>query len=291
MIGRALTVALGADAYHCQAHLSENLHYQADHPRVGELFVKVYADEERCRREGLVLDLLGPSHDWVIPPRYEGVLPDGEHFRAFSRHSMRPFVLDPGGCRWAGRILAELHGTAWGPSSGAAVELPPTEPGWRVIDQRLEKLRQWPEPYREAVRIAGEAAPLLRALDARAPGQVLLSGDFGARNLHVRQDNDSPVLLDFERAMLGDPHWDLGKLWDQGMSEPTQRTAFLRGYREAGGRRWFPDRTALWATRFAAASGIFPYASRVGDTAFFQHGIQKLSLLSAELPGVLATID
>lgn len=95
------------------------------------------------------------------------------------------------------------------------------------------------------------------------------------------------VLLDFEHAAIGDPHWDLGKIWDQELADPDLRKEFVGAYRQRARLCDWPDPRVLWVTRFAAAMGIFPYAARVDDADFFGHGVEKLVTLRGELPVLL----
>jgi thiamine kinase-like enzyme len=126
---------------------------------------------------------------------------------------------------------------------------------------------------------------LLEELSNYDAPPVLLQNDFGKRNIFLRRDTGQLVVIDFERAGVGDAHWELGKLWDRELREdPAIRHAFLQGYRAQRGlldEEW-PDPALLWLIRFLATLTIFPYASRVGDRPFFEHGLLKLKLVEAE---------
>lgn len=271
-----------------QQHLSENLHFRADHPRWGRLFIKAYGHPERFAQEGVALNAVSRRSDWVLTPLVEGRLPrTGLSWRAFPEISLSPFEFTREGCRTAARLLADVHGT-----EPASLRLPTKPAAWELVPERLRRVSPWPAVDELAAGLARRAAHLLADL-ARGhgyrPRAQLLTEDFGARNIHVREDDGTALLLDFESAAIGDPHWDLGKVWDAELVEPSKREEFVREYGARTGSQDWPDMQALWATRFAAALGIFPYADRVGDQSFFDHGIEMLRVLDAELEGSVIT--
>ncbi|MEN5074731.1 aminoglycoside phosphotransferase family protein [Isoptericola cucumis] len=281
-----LTRTLGGSVVPNQRHVSENRHFAGAHPQLGRLFIKVYGSRERFTREGDALEILARHHAWVLAPVREGDLSTSGHFwRAFPEVAMHPFTFDLEGCRTAAQLLADVHGTDL-----TSTQLPTKPHGWELVPERLAAISRWPSVHEKAARLAQDAALLLDDLSrgrGRRSRTRLLTEDFGVRNIHVREDDGTALLIDFEHAERGDPHWDLGKVWDQELVEPARRNAFVGEYRRRTGLRDWPDVRALWATRFAAALAILPYAARVGDAAFFDHGVEKLHRLDAELPGLL----
>jgi aminoglycoside phosphotransferase (APT) family kinase protein len=102
---------------------------------------------------------------------------------------------------------------------------------WRAEDWFADRFEEIPQRVVEMLR---EAAPVLDGVDAR-----LLHGDSSRINVHL----DPNGLLDWERALVGDPAFDLvdayGHLVDQvdveEAEQPLLTDALHDGYREAAG--------------------------------------------------------
>ncbi|MGF0115186.1 phosphotransferase family protein [Promicromonospora sp. Marseille-Q5078] len=286
LVAEELSEILGVEVAANQQHLSENLHLRADHPRWGPLFIKVYGHFQRFSQEGVALKALARQYAWVLAPLAEGSLPrTGSSWRVFPEIPLHPFDFTLEGCRTAAHLMADVHST-----EVRSLHLSTKPAPWDLVPVRLERLSPWPSTHQLAAGLARRAAHLLADLshgDAFRPQIRLLTEDFGARNIHVREDDGSTLMLDFEHAALGDPHWDLGKVWDEDLVEASKRDEFVHEYRSRTGSHDWPNMKALWATRFAAALAIFPYANRVRDQSFFAHGVEKLHVLDAELPGLV----
>lgn len=102
---------------------------------------------------------------------------------------------------------------------------------WRAEDWFADRFEDIPERLVEVLR---DAAPLLDDVDA-----TLLHGDCSRINIHLHPNG----LLDWERALVGDPAFDLvdtyGHLIDQVDVEESERdplkNALYEGYRERAG--------------------------------------------------------
>jgi aminoglycoside phosphotransferase (APT) family kinase protein len=98
----------------------------------------------------------------------------------------------------------------------------------------------------------------VRLCGADAPG--LMHGDFGGRNVLVREDaHGTPnvaAVLDWETAGTGSPLWDVGSLFRYSHRYgPEFREAFMRGYDSAGCELpgdWWVAARVLDATRLVA---------------------------------------
>jgi hypothetical protein len=261
---------------------SQNRHAVASRRDGTRLFIKAYADPGGCATERLVLDRLGHELPWPVLPAAGGT-GAGACWLAFPLTALSPVTASPGTFRDWGRRLAEVHACA--PPDG----LEKSSRAVDLVDERLRKL--------EAAGIpdARDAAAAARDLWAAASGTLgrealthrepdrLLTHDFGFRNTY-RTERGSMVLIDFERAGTGDPHWELGKAWDRELRDPADARAFVAAYHAAmpGSEGW-PHYPTLWTTRFAAALAAIPYAARVGDADFMHEAAAVLDVLREEI--------
>ncbi len=257
---------------------SENRHGLVSMQSGHTLFVKFYTSEKRFQREGIVLNTLARSHSWVIPPLYA----DKEqniYWRASPYKKLRPVVLNLMLARDWGRLLGMMHTT---PVPQDLERVPRAND---LVETHLHALLAFPEIKKRAEQLWMFAAPRILSESAfQAFEPVLLMNDFGLRNTFIRADSEQMILIDFENSATGDAHWDMGKCWDRELHDPTLRDCFLEGYREQRPQlsgTW-PDPAILWTTRFVEALSIFPYAHRVREQPFFEHGLEKLTILETE---------
>jgi hypothetical protein len=244
---------------------SENAHAEARLPGAAPLFVKVYRYPDRGAAEARVLAALGARYDWPVLPVASGDV-GGVAWQAFPLLDLAP--PDPVPPALWGARLADVH--ACPPPEG----LPRKPRAVADVPARLDRLRDPALASAASALWDAVAGTVGAAAAARETAPVLLVNDFHLRNTAVRPDGVL-TLVDFERAEVGDPHWDLGKVWDDGLTEEADRAAFL------GGAAW-PHGPTLWVTRFAAALAAIPYADRVGDPAFRAHAVAVLAALRAE---------
>jgi aminoglycoside phosphotransferase (APT) family kinase protein len=245
---------------------SENAHAEARLPDGTALFVKVYRYPERCAAERVVLGALGARYDWPILPVTSGAV-GGVAWQAFPLLDLTSVEAPPYGA-WGAR-LADVH--ACPPPEGLPRKT-------RAVDQVGDRLARLRDPAVASAASAlwdAVAGTVGAAAAARETAPVLLMNDFHLRNTALRPDGVL-TLVDFERAETGDPHWDLGKVWDDGLTEEADRAAFLAG------AAW-PHGPTLWVTRFAGALATIPYAERVGDPVFRAHAVAVLAALRAEV--------
>lgn len=130
-----------------------------------------------------------------------------------------------------------------------------------------ERLRDGPARHRLGGATADRLRDLLAAgapaLEALEHPAALVHGDFGGRNLLVRERGDGgwevSGLIDWEAAGVGPALWDVGSLFRYPRRySPAFRTGFARGYRAAGGglpREWWWLARLLDATRQVATLG------------------------------------
>ncbi len=261
---------------------SANRHSIVQTQRDQKLFVKFYETETRFKNEGIALEVLSRSSSWAILPEASGKEQD-IYWRTFPYVELRPVDFDPTQLHQWGHLLGEVH------SISAPEGLERSLRAIDCVDRRLQVLRAFPELAKRAEHLWERASPFVTAAVAieGKDSPVFLMNDFGARNTFIRADTLSMVLLDFEGSGVGDAHWDLGKAWDVELLDPDRRLPFLSGYWEARQLRpdsW-PHPATLWVTRFVATLTIFPYAQRVQDRPFFEHGLQKLRILEDEVEG------
>lgn len=221
--------------------------------------------QDRFEREAAVLDHVAAETDLPVP----GVLarnPDapwllleflpGEHR---SNRFWRPHDLSRGELRSAGRTLGRLHAALPRDATGQVEPrqgLPVEERDWAdllrgIASSHLDQLAAL-DDYRFA-----DLLPELRdAVDdhvarAAAPDPVLLHRDYRPANLLFR-DAAVAGVVDWERALAGDPLYDLVKaemnfVWWFPAGERRRRwDAFLRGYREARPLPAAPEREDLY---------------------------------------------
>ncbi|HEU0133080.1 MAG TPA: aminoglycoside phosphotransferase family protein [Mycobacteriales bacterium] len=249
---------------HAPARGSVNRHAEVDLP-AGGVFVKLYEQPAFAPVERAVLDALAARYDWPVP-----AVDGGDGWLAFPLLDLAP-GWSSAALPVLGARLAEVHATP------VPEGVPPMADPVAQVPRRLDRLRSFDPRGADAAAATWERAVTVRAA-ARTGANVLLHNDFGPRNA-VRRPDGTVALIDLERAGAGDPHWDLGKVWDVELADPADRRAFLAGY---GARDW-PHPETLWTTRFAAALAAVPFARRIGDAAFARWAYDLLDRLAAEL--------
>jgi aminoglycoside phosphotransferase (APT) family kinase protein len=246
------------------------------------LFVKLYSNKAKYAAEYSALSAIGKRYSWTILP-VAGSDSGALAWQSFPFIDLQPIdELAFSFYDWGVR-LAELH------SCEPPGSLARSQRAIDVVEKRLELLALLREPV--AVKSAQDAS----AIWLRARGTVgddaqhyqsipcLISNDFGFRNTFLRPDGQL-ILIDFERATIGDPHWELGKAWDRELRSVSDREDFLGGYHaRLSYRQDWPHRATLWVTRFVACVAAIPYALRVGDQEFLDHSIAVLRELRWEL--------
>ncbi|MHB8244616.1 MAG: phosphotransferase [Acidimicrobiales bacterium] len=246
------------------------------------LFVKLYADAMCYETEERVLAALASNLSWPILPTGSG-MHGGVAWRSFPLTQLSEVELNPRTLFIWGQRLAEVHGC------DTPGELERSPRAADVVVPRLERLDAYDLPEvvdaaQQAKRLWGRAEGTVgKDSLAHVDREVLLTHDFGSRNTKILPDG-TMTLIDFERAGAGDPHWDLGKVWDQELKDGAQSRLFLAGYRSVLPETadW-PHSATLWVTRFVAALAAIPYALRVEDQLFLRHAIWLLGRLETEL--------
>jgi aminoglycoside phosphotransferase (APT) family kinase protein len=245
------------------------------------LFVKLYDVVDGFQTEQEVLRLLGESHsELFIIPAERSDITEGVPWIAFPWIDLDPVHFDLQTARSFGQLMAQLHRA---PLSAALERIAhPID----LVAARLARLSVFPEIYERTTRLWERvSASVQQEIRAYATPPVLLQNDFGARNIFKQRARGQFIVIDFERAGAGNAHWELGKLWDRELYPDSPiRARFLEGYHEAraSAADVWPHPPTLWLTRFVATLAIFPYATQVGDTEFFQHGLFKLDIIEAE---------
>lgn len=261
---------------------SQNRHAVVRFPDRSPWFVKFYAEAGRYEVEQIVLGELGKKFPWPIPPIAGSREPIA--WQAFPFVDLTTVTPSLSVMREWGALLADVHSCtvpAGIPTSSRAVD---------VLDERLARLDDYDLPF------VHESAALAKRVWKKAAGSIgraaavhhelprLLTNDFGFRNTY-RVPSGRMILIDFERSVGGDPHWDLGKAWDRELSNPEWAAAFLAAYHESlpGSQDW-PHAPTLWVTRLAAALAAIPYALRVGDKPFMLEAFAVMQRLETEIP-------
>lgn len=247
-------------------------------------FVKVVSEARRFRREGIACRFLSERGFPHLAIRGEGAVSDHLFWRAFDWINGRSFVPStPQEVAAAGRILGLVHRA----SAGAAPE------GlfrYRSLTDALERMlgrlaEADPEAFAALAPVAASARrlyPAVRAFDEAQP-QVLLHGDFGWRNLLLREGR-TLVLLDFERAVVGPAWLDLAKCLDRELRVPEDRSWFVRGYEEASGiRLGEPPDAYVTCLRLWVAAGILLFVRKHVDEPFAEHGRSLLRQVQRDL--------
>jgi len=261
---------------------SENRHAIV-YPKNGNpLFLKIYASLDRFETEKEVNNLLGEfaiQDHFILAERAD--ITDGIAWLAFPMLGLTATTLSMQTAVQYGELMAMVH------SSPLSTKLEVIKPAFLRVEPRLQLLKPFPLIFERCLALWERVHPAIdQALAAYTELPVLLQNDFGERNIFVRRDTGQMVIIDFERAGVGDTLWELGKLWDRELYEkPSVRSIFLDSYREKRGllQNQWPYLPALWLVRFVATLAIFPYATRVRDSNFFEHGLFKLGLIEQDI--------
>jgi hypothetical protein len=189
---------------------SENRHGVATVSNSTErLFVKFYSGREKYRVESAALGTLGSAYDWPILP-VAGSDSTEIAWLAFPHIQLEQVTRSPQTLREWGTRLAEVHLSTPPGVLGVSPRAVDT------VDQRLVKLAECSE-----MPVVAEATTAAERLWSRVRDTVgtearehhtrnrLLTNDFGFRNTY-RLPSGVMTLIDFERATVGDPHWELG---------------------------------------------------------------------------------
>lgn len=247
-------------------------------------FVKVVSDVRRFRREGVACRFLAERGFPHLTVRGEGLVSDRLFWRAFDWLSGRSFTPStPREVAAAGRVLGSLHRAS---TSVAPEGLRRYASLTDALEQTLAAIAQTaPEAFASLAPVVERARrlyPVVRAFDEAQP-VVLLHGDFGWRNLLMRDDG-TLVLLDFERAAVGPVWLDLAKCVDRELRVPQDRSWFARGY-EQGSGICLPEPPDAYVTclRLWTAAGILLFVSKQADEAFAEHGRRILQQVKRDL--------
>ncbi|MCK1798995.1 aminoglycoside phosphotransferase family protein [Streptomyces sp. XM4193] len=254
-----------------------------------EVFVKLYARNDRAATERLVAPAVGPGHSTRL---LDGGTAAGlGAYAVFGWEDLHPLRHTADSAATAGRLLAAVHDTVPPPDI-----VPPTgtasTPQPASCEEQLET--QWealagqaPDLYalvRDRPETPAKGAPneLAREADRRATGapRVLLHGDYSLRNV-ARGAGGREVVFDFERAALGPFETDLQRLWDRELAAlPAGRAAFTAAYRgERGTDPGPPDPVLLDFARLSCALSTLTAARRTDDPAFEAEGLAILKAL------------
>jgi Phosphotransferase enzyme family len=261
---------------------SQNRHAIARFPNRPSWFVKIYPEAERFSAERLVLAELGKTYSWPILP-VAGSDQGPIVWQAFPLVELTAISPSPSVMREWGALLADVHAGAV--PAGLLISARAVD----VVEQRLARLDEYDlpsvRPTAGLARAIWDKAALTIGREAAAHHEPfrLLMNDFGFRNTY-RLPGGQLALIDFERSVVGDPHWDLGKAWDRELANPEWAAGFLSAYHESlpGAAEW-PHRPTLLVTRLAAALAAIPYALRVGDQPFMHEAYEVLQRVEAEL--------
>jgi aminoglycoside phosphotransferase (APT) family kinase protein len=157
-----------------------------------------------------------------------------------------------------GRQVAVLHTITGSEFGYPACSVGPLRPTWRaafldmidaVLTDAVQHAVALPRPAAEVRDLFQAQAPVLDQV--RTP--VLVHFDLWDGNILVDRDGDAPRiggLIDAERSFWGDPLAEFVSLALFGDIE--QDTAFLRGYRAAGGTAIFDDAARLRLSMYRA---------------------------------------
>ncbi len=222
---------------------------------------------DRFERESAVLDHVAETTDIPVPAVL-GHDPDAEPphtlmtFRPGDHRQtrfFRPHRLPGPVVRHAGELLGRLHAACPRDAAGQVLPrdgLPVQQQDWDdllhgTVTAQLDQLADLPD-FRFA-----DMLPALRGLvDDHVPGiamdgPVLLHHDYRPANLLTR-DGTVTAVVDWERAMSGDPLYDLVKaemnivsLLPDGEREE-RWDAFMQGYRDEHQIAWDADRAAVY---------------------------------------------
>jgi hypothetical protein len=135
------------------------------------------------------------------------------------------------------------------------------------LDRALADIAPLDPPFAARIRaifepVRAKASAYAAAFEANA-APCLLQGDCQSRNL-FRAEAGPPFLIDFERAALGPPEYDLIWVWHTELRHPHLRAAFLARYSAAIDHgREVPDPRYLWLIGLMFAAACVRYAHRV----------------------------
>ncbi|GAA0513727.1 hypothetical protein GCM10010390_15090 [Streptomyces mordarskii] len=244
-----------------------------------EIFVKLYARQDRAVVERLVARSLGPACSTRLLD--SGTAPDLGGYAVFDWERLVPLPPTADSAAAAGRLLAAVHETA---PPGAA-PLQDQTPCEAHLETHLSALAaEAPDLYGLIRGRLAEPAlsTLVREAGRRsvtAP-RVLLHGDFSLRNV-ARGAGGREVVFDFERAALGPFEVDLQRLWDRELAAIRGgRTAFTAAYRqERDTDPGPPDPVLLDFARLSCAVSTLTAARRTDDPDFEAEGLTILKVL------------
>ncbi|MBU7600102.1 aminoglycoside phosphotransferase family protein [Streptomyces sp. P38-E01] len=245
-----------------------------------EIFVKLYARQDRAATERVVAPAVGPTRSTRLLDA--GTAPGLGAYAVFGWEDLAPLPPTADSAATAGRLLAAVHDTA--PPAGATLTQEPTSCEEQLGKQLSALATEAPDLY-GLVRGRTDAADptaLAREADRRsatAP-RVLLHGDYSLRNV-ARGAAGREVVFDFERAALGPFETDLQRLWDRELAAlPAGRAAFTAAYRrERGTDPGPPDPVLLDFARLSCALSTLTAARRTDDPAFEAEGLTILKAL------------
>lgn len=255
--------------------LSSELVHPNAHLRAGAMFVKVFSGRREYFEAEVAVAAARPTD--LRTPRLvsSGSLADGRPWTGYEWVELQPAAVNPVLAEDAGRQLGLLHAQSRR-VPGLRERSPDLAP---AVETLCGRIATFDAPLAERIqRLAEAVSSTLLKEPTRA---VLLHGDWGWRNA-LRGPDGAIWLIDFEHARWGHPFLDFAKPWDRELAEPTIREAFMNGYSQTT-EGSVPSTASMGMVRLWAAAGIFPYARRLGDVAFAEHGRDILDRLEADL--------
>jgi aminoglycoside phosphotransferase (APT) family kinase protein len=259
---------------------SANAHYRLAHPDESAWFLKVYVTEDHGLRERVALQALDHAQRPSLLAYGEH---DGRLWAALPWVDLtRVPLTSPEAAAQLAEAAADIHRIR--PLAGDG--LPAIGEVMGTLGRGLELVAELDQPVAARISaifepVRADAAMYAARFEAAClPG--LLQGDCQSRNL-FRAPDGPPFLIDFERAGIGPPEYDLVWSWYTEVSRPALRSAFLERYR-AGvdfGRE-VPDRRYLWLVGLMFVTGAIRYTHRVRAPGLRRYALRILSACEAE---------
>jgi aminoglycoside phosphotransferase (APT) family kinase protein len=250
-------------------------------PRPGEAMGTLWREARVYRAASASAPLAAavPAPLWIDPDERALVLAavqPGDGMRERAATTQRSAATGP--AAWLGRLVAGWH-TATGPHADGASDPPgdgttalPVETPW-VLDC-LEP-RRWRPPVADALLVHGVVRRELRrhfaGLRSALRRSCLVHGDLKWDNV-VSEGGQGVRVVDWERAAMGDPAWDVAGILHEQVVDPRTAifaSAFLDAYLQAADP---PD-----------PAGFAERAARLAGARLVQSALEHAA--AAEVPG------